>query len=149
MKINFKSVGITLLVVSILLFGFCFTQTKVNINSLSPVDIVYACDSIKGLGDVTAQELIKNTPMANLETAKALPNIGEKKAKIINQHFTTIDTIRKEFFICSAILAIVLSVVGVCLISCHYERQRVEKEIELKERLAREKQLDQAFFKGR
>lgn len=135
MKINFKSVGITLLVVSILLFGFLFTQTKVNINNLSPVDIVYACDSIKGLGDVTAEELIKNTPMANLEAVKALPNIGEKKTKIINQHFTTVDTIRSGVFIGCLFMAIALSIAGSALVTCHYEAIKRQEE-----------RLDKAFF---
>lgn len=132
---NLKSVGIVFIIVSIFLFMGLGTQTKANINQLSDPDIVFASTEIKGIGEVTAQQLIENKPITNIEAVSNLPNIGEKKAKIINQHFTTIDTVRSGIFIGGILLAIAFSVVGSALVTCHYEKIKLE-----------ESRLDRAFF---
>lgn len=128
MRKKYLKIGICLIALSIFLFGAMSTQTKVNINRLPPTDIVYACDRINGIGDVTAQELIKNAPYVNLEAVSTFPNIGEKKSKIINQHFTTNDSVRFEIFMFCLIAAIVCAFVGSYLARFYVQSVRKEQE---------------------
>jgi hypothetical protein len=121
MRKKYLKIGICFIAVSIFLFDAMSTQTKVNINRLPSVDIVYACDRINGIGEITAQELIKNAPYDNLEVVSMLPNIGEKKSKIINQHFTTHDTVRIQIYVFCLLMAIVCAFAGSYLAKFYVE----------------------------
>ena len=123
-------IGIVLIIIGVCSGAFAYYNTKPNINNLTYDGIPVAAEKLEGIGEETLKAVVDNQPYSDMAELKQVANVGEKRYKILKNHFDTHDICRIEFFYLSTIFGIFCCVVGVMLAYYRIEYSRIStKEI--------------------
>lgn len=141
MKNPYRLIGIVCVVVSLSCAFIAYRNSKININTAPAEQIQYIADKIDGIGDKTAEQLIKDVPIAKIEDVAKLPAIGEKRTDIISKRFCVYDTYRYGIFILTCAATVIFSIIASVITTIAQNKKRMKKERQRRE----EKELDRAL----
>jgi len=115
--------GIAFLSAGIIMLAFSFTQSKININSMTAAD--WSQTSIKSIGVKTEALVLKAEPVTNVSDLKVIDGIGTVKVAALQRVFCIYDTCRFEIFITVLIVGAIFTGLGVILIFLTLMRRKI------------------------
>ena len=127
MKNKALKIGICLLAIGIVLNLYALSQSKLNINQMTAAD--WQNTKITNIGEVTEQKIIDSAPYTSIDEVAKIDGIGDVKQAAIEQHFSTTDTCRLDYYFLSLFLSFSFIVIGILLIIYIFVRQRTAETI--------------------
>lgn len=91
-------IGIILILIGMCSGTFAYWNAKPNINNMTMDDVPVVAEYIDGIGEETLKSVVENQPYEDMAELKQVPNVGEKRYKILKHHFSTHDICRIQYF---------------------------------------------------